>query len=51
VLGSDANLSELPERVLRGAMMVSSSMLMGKLARLSASIVGAEAIMSEIFHD
>lgn len=43
---SDADSSELPGRVLRGAMMVSSSMLKGKLARLRASIVGIE-----IFHD
>ena len=40
--GSDADSSGLPGRVLRGAMMVSSSMLKGKLARLRASIVGIE---------
>lgn len=39
---SDADSSDLPGRVLRGAMMVSSSMLKGKLARLRASIVGIE---------
>ena len=39
---SDADSSELPGRVLRGAMMASSSMLKGKLARLKASIVGIE---------
>ncbi len=39
---SDADSSELPGRVLRGAMMVSSSMLKGKLALLRASIVGIE---------
>ena len=39
---SNADSSELPGRVLRGAMMVSSSMLKGKLACLRASIVGIE---------
>ena len=39
---SDADSSELPGSVLRGAMMLSSSMLKGKLARLRASIVGIE---------
>lgn len=33
---------EVPGRVLRGAMMVSSSMLIGKLARFISSIVGIE---------
>lgn len=36
----DVDSSELPGRVLRGAMMASSSMLKEKLARLRASIVG-----------
>lgn len=40
---SDANSSELPGRVLRGAIMLSSSMLKGKLARLRSSMVGVEA--------
>ncbi len=39
---SDAESSELPERVLQGATMDSSSMLKGKLARLRASIVGID---------
>ena len=39
---SDAAPLELPGRVLRGAMILSSSMLKGKLARLRASIVGIE---------
>ena len=39
---SDADSSELPGRVLRGAMLLSSSMLKGKLARLRASIVDIE---------
>lgn len=39
---ADADSSGLPGRVLRGAMMVSSSMLKGKLARLRASIAGIE---------
>ena len=39
---SDADSSELPGRVLRGAMMVSSSMVKGKFARLRTSIVDIE---------
>ena len=39
---SDADPSELPGRVLQGAMMVSSSMLKGNFARPRASIVGIE---------
>jgi hypothetical protein len=39
---SDADSPELPGRGLQGAMMVSSSMLKGKLACLRASIVDIE---------
>ena len=39
---SEADLSGLPGRVLRGAMTASSSMLKGKLACLRVSIVGIE---------
>ena len=40
--GSDGGSSGLPGRVLRGATMLSSSMLKGKLACLRASIVGID---------
>ena len=39
---SDVDSSGSPGRVMRGAIMDSSSMLKGKLARLNASIVGVE---------
>ena len=39
---SDVDPSEISGRVFRGATMVSSSMLKGKLASLRASIVGIE---------
>ena len=39
---SDGGSPEVPGRVLRGAKMDSSSMLIGKLARLISSIVGIE---------
>ena len=39
---SDGGSPEVPGKVLRGAMMVSSSMVIGKLARLISSIVGIE---------
>ena len=42
MLGLMRTSSELSRRVLRGAMMDSSSMLEGKLARLRASILGTE---------
>ena len=41
-VGSEAYSSTLDARVLRGAMMDSSSMLKGKLALLNSSIVGIE---------
>jgi hypothetical protein len=37
---SNADSSELPGRGFQGAMVISSSMLKGKLTRLRASIVG-----------
>ena len=40
--GSERGSSGFPGRVLRGAMMLSSSMLKGKLASLRASIVGID---------
>ena len=40
--GSDRGSSGLPGRVLRGAMMLSSNMVKGKLACLRASIVGID---------
>lgn len=46
---SDADSSGLPGRVLRGAMMVSSSMLKGKLACLRASIVDIEGSCLRFF--
>jgi len=39
---SDGVSPQVPGRVLRGAMMVSSSMLIGKLACFMSSIVGIE---------
>lgn len=40
---AEMDSSELAKKLLRGATMLSSSMLKGKCARLKASIVGIEA--------